>query len=68
MIIDDHLEGVMFLLERGAIAHIPDYKDCDSCDYAKLNYSMSSISAFVNCPRVKPRVPVLPNPEENQVY
>jgi hypothetical protein len=35
MIIEDHPQGVMFLLEKGASAHIPDYKDLDSCDYAK---------------------------------
>jgi len=32
---EDNSLAVKFLLERGANPHIPDYRDYDSCDYAK---------------------------------
>jgi uncharacterized protein len=35
VIMEDHFQGALFLLEKGANPHIPDYRDHDSCDYAR---------------------------------
>ncbi len=37
LIIEEHVYGAVFLLSKGANPHIVDYKDKDSCDYAKDN-------------------------------
>jgi hypothetical protein len=52
MMEDDHL-GIRFLLERGANPHIPDYKDCDACDYAKGTDLAQMFPEFKFCPRVR---------------
>ncbi len=56
VIMEDNLKAIKFLLERGANPHIPDYKDLDSCDYAKETTFLKQFPALIFCPRVKKKL------------
>lgn len=54
-VMDDNLEAVKFLLEKGADPHIEDHQGLDACDYAKGGAleEIRNIDVFKNCPKLQ---------------